>query len=165
MNEEYWHMRDVRLLSCIGVVLAVTLGVVSAPALADGEKSTPYTIEFYYKIKWGYFDEFKELFQRNHYPILQRLQENGHIISMAAHYPVDHAGESDRWDMRFTIVYKDIQTTVRDLGNAEIIAELYPDKEKFDLEEQERFEMIIEHRDVPVWVDDLEDWNENSDED
>lgn len=158
-------MRHLRLLSCIGIVFAVTIGAASAPALADDGESTPFTIEFYYKIKWGYFDEFKELFQKNHYPILQRLQEDGHIISMVAHYPVDHAGESDRWDMRFTIVYKNIQTTVKDLGSAEIIAELFPDKEKFELEEQERFEMIVEHRDVPVWVDDLEDWNGNSDED
>jgi hypothetical protein len=64
--------------------------------------------------------------------------------------------------MRFTIVYKDIQTTVSDLGDDEIFAELYPDMEKFREEEQRRFEMLIEHRDVPIWVDDLGDWAETA---
>ena len=142
----------------IASVAFLAFGAGQAPALADDEGSQPYTVEYYYKIKWGYFDEFRELFKKNHYPMLKVLQERGQILSMTAHYPVNHAGESDRWDMRFTIVYKDIQTTVSDLGDDEIFAELYPDIEKFHEEEQQRFEMIIEHRDVPLWVDDLANW-------
>jgi hypothetical protein len=39
-----------------------------------------------------------------------------------------------------------------------IIKELYPDQAKFRAEEQRRFEILIEHMDVPVRVDDLSGW-------
>jgi hypothetical protein len=59
--------------------------------------------------------------------------------------------------MRLTIVFKNMQTTAVDRDN-EIIAELYPDTAKFKEEEKKRFEMIEEHRDVPVRAYDLADW-------
>ena len=143
----------------VTILSLVFLWALSAALSANAEESSPYTVEHYYKIKWGYFAEFLELYKKNHYPILKALQDQGHILSMTAHYPINHAGESDRWDMRVTIVFKDTQTTAVDRDN-EIIAELYPDTAKFQEEEQRRFEMIISHRDVPIRAYDLADWGE-----
>lgn len=49
----------------------------------------------------GQFDEFTELYKRNHYPTLQRLQKLGRIVSMSAAHPINHASEAARWDLRF----------------------------------------------------------------
>ncbi len=118
----------------------------------------PFAVEYYYKVKWGYFDEFLELYTKNHYPVLQRSQKMGRIVSMSAAYPVNHAGEAARWDFRFTIVWKYAATAYEDFDESPIVKELFPDQEKFKKEEQRRFELLIEHLDVPVVLDDLKKW-------
>jgi hypothetical protein len=127
-------------------------------AAARQPSAKPYPVEYYYQVKWGHFDEFMELYKRNHYPILLREQQLGRILSMNATYPVYHAGEAKRWDMRFTIVWKDAATANDDFDPAVIIKELYPDQAKFRQEEQRRFEILVEHMDVPVTIDDLSAW-------
>ena len=82
--------------------------------------SGPFTVEYYYKVRWGHFDEFMELYQRNHYPILQRQRQLGRIVSMTAAYPLYHASEGSRWDMRFTIVWKDAATAHDDFDASPI---------------------------------------------
>ena len=120
--------------------------------------ASPFAVEYYYKVKWGHFDEFMELYTKNHYPILQRLQKIGRIVSMSAAYPINHASEAARWDLRFTIVWKDAATAYEEFDQGPIVKELYPDQEKFKKEEQRRFELLIEHMDVPVFLDDLKKW-------
>ncbi len=129
-------------------VLAQAAAQPAAPALK------PYVVEYYHKVKWGHFDEFLDLYMKNHYPILKKMQEDGGIISMSAAYPRNHAGEATRWDMRFTIVYRDVlaeQTPTE----PSVIKKLYPDQATFEKEEQRRFELLLEHMDIPISVDDL----------
>lgn len=151
------------------VLAAVALVVVVSPAPQQGvfaldkpqqsaAVASPWVVEYYYKVRWGHFDEFMELYRKNHYPILQRLQKMGRIASMSAAYPVNHAGEASRWDLRFTIVWKDAATAYEDFDQSPMVKELYPDQEKFRKEEQRRFELLIEHTDVPVALDDLKEW-------
>jgi hypothetical protein len=120
--------------------------------------SATFAVDYYYKVRWGHFDEFMELYRRNHYPILQRQRQLGRIVGMSAAYPLYHAGEAARWDLRFTIVWKDAATAHDDFDATPIIRELYPDSVKFRAEEQRRFELLLEHMDVPVSVDDLSGW-------
>lgn len=144
----------------VGFVLlaAGSSGHAQAPGPAAQTAGTPYAVEYYYKVTWGHFDEFMELYKRNHYPILLREQKLGRILSMSAAYPVYHAGEASRWDMRFTIVWKDAATAHDDFDPAPIVKELYPDQAKFRQEEQRRFALLVEHMDVPVNTDDLSTW-------
>ena len=109
-------------------------------------------------MKWGHFDEFKALYIKNHYPILLREQKMGRIVSMNAAFPVNHAGEGTRWDMRFTIVWKDAATAHDGFDSSVIAKELYPNQTQFKAEEQRRFEILDEHIDVPVRIDDLSAW-------
>jgi hypothetical protein len=118
----------------------------------------PYTVEFYYKVKWGYFDEFMELYKKNHYPILKELKKRGEIQDMKAVYPINHASESGRWDFRYTIVFKDFAASRNQALSKSITLELYPDQEKFKKEEQRRFEILQEHIDVPIREDNLSEW-------
>lgn len=142
------------------VAVTVTYGQGDVLIAQESESTVhnPATIEHYYRVKWGHFDEFYDLFRKNHYPILQRLQETGEILEMNAAFPVNHAGEADRWDMRFTIVYANPKHVYEYVYGPDLIEELYPDQELFKKEEQQRFSLLLEHIDVPVRVDDLSDW-------
>ena len=138
-----------------GVLIWFLTGRAAAGVSAQ---SKPYVVDYYYKVKWGHFDEFRALYTRNHYPILVREQKMGRILNMSAAFPVYHAGEAARWDMRFTIVWKDAATAHDDFDSSVIAKELYPDQARFKAEEQRRFELLIEHMDVPVEIDNLATW-------
>ncbi len=142
--------------SRIGIAWVALLLVASAP-IAWAE---PFAVEYYYKVKWGHFDEFLRLYKKNHYPILVKLKEMGVIVEMSAATPFYHAGEGNRWDFRYTIVYKDAATAHEEDEEQErkIVQELYPDQETFQREEQRRFELLIEHMDIPVVRHDLSKW-------
>jgi hypothetical protein len=145
--------------TCV-LVAGVVIWFVSArlQAASQAAPAKPFAVEYSYKVKWGHFDEFKALYIRNHYPILLREQKMGRILSMSAAFPVNHAGEALRWDMRFTIVWKDAATAHDDFDSSGIAKELYPDQVKFKAEEQRRFELLLEHTDVPVTIDTLSTW-------
>lgn len=59
-----------------------------------------FTIENYYKVKWGYADEFINLWKTNHYPILKKDIERGNIIRVVAEKPELHSGEDTYWDFK-----------------------------------------------------------------
>lgn len=130
----------------------------SSPTVGRAQADRPFTVEYFYKIKWGYTAEWMELYKRNHFPVLVRQQEMGRIISMSAVTPVYHAGETDRWDLRFTITWKNATVAHDDFDSATISRALYPDYAKFQREEQRRFELLLQHTDVPVETDDLTGW-------
>ncbi len=136
-----------------------TAHAATPPAGGRSARAPGFVIEYYYKTKWGHFDEFVRLYGKNHLPILKRYQQLGRILSMSAAFPVNHAAEAARWDMRFTIVWKDAATAFEDFRQAPVITkELYPDEAAFKREEQQRFELLLEHTDIPVVLDDLSTW-------
>jgi len=143
------------LLTALVALGQSNLGTAQQP---DEAEHKPATIEHYYKVKWGHFDEFYDLFRKNHYPILKRLQETGHILEMHAAFPVMHASESNRWDMRFTIVYANPKYIYEYVYGPDLMEELFPDQELFMKEEQKRFSLLLEHVDIPIRIDDLSDW-------
>ena len=143
-----------RVISTL-VVLQAALTVVAAQTPQPRVQDQPFTVEYYYKTKWGYADEFIRLFKKNHFPILNKQIELGRMIQVTAVKPRYHTTEDGRWDYRVTIVFKDV-ATAHDPGNEEaIIKQLYPDQETFKREEQRRFEILIAHWDVPITPLDL----------
>jgi hypothetical protein len=123
---------------------------VAATAQPPQTKEPPFVVEYYYKVKWGYADEFIRLFKKNHYPILKKRVESGHILDVRAEQPRYHTTEEGRWDYRVTIVYKNAAAALDSSGDEAIIRQLYPDQATFSREEQRRFEILIAHWDVPV---------------
>ncbi len=53
---------------------------------------------------------------------------------------------------------KDATTAYEDFDDSAIIKELYPDQERFKKEEQRRFELLLEHMDVPIFIEDFKKW-------
>jgi hypothetical protein len=129
--------------------LAAPLHAQGAPTqTAAGQ---PYAIEYYYKCQWGHQQEFLALFLKNHWPLLQKIQSTGRIVSLKIESPAYHTTEDGRWDYRVTIVYKN--STVATSANPDedaLIKQLWPDQDKYNKEEQRRFEILAGHWDLPI---------------
>jgi len=130
----------------------LALLIASLPLLPAPQRPTEivYTVEYYYKVKWGQQDEFLQLFKKNHYPLLLKEKEMGRILDVSAVRPRYHATEDGRWDYRVTIVWKNAATANDGFDPAPLLRQLYPDQETFRREEQRRFEILNAHWDVPV---------------
>jgi hypothetical protein len=137
--------------------LAVSLALIvwlTSYKLSNGQtaqpKDKPFVVEYYYKAKWGYADEFIRLFRKNHYPFLKKQIEVGNALQVTAQSPINHGTEDGRWDYRVTIVWKNVQVAHDDTGDEQVLKQLYPDQETFKREEQRRFEIMVAHWDVPI---------------
>ncbi len=130
----------------------LALLIASLPLLPAPQRPTEivYTVEYYYKVKWGHQDEFLQLFKKNHYPLLLKEKELGRILDVSAVRPRYHATEDGRWDYRVTIVWKNTATANDGFDPAPLLRQLYPDQETFRREEQRRFEILDAHWDVPI---------------
>ena len=142
-----------------GAALLAALAAIPAPAAAQpGPPSsrpavraeTPYVVEYYYKAKWGFADEFAQLFLKNHLPVLKKQIESGRFLEVRAEKPRYHATEDGRWDFRVTIVFRSAAVATDASGENEIKKQLFPDQETFRREERRRFEILLAHWDVPV---------------
>ena len=141
------------LLAVLAVVFSVSLAVplMAQGAPPQGGADQPYTVEYYYKCQWGHQAEFLQLFLKNHYPLLQKIQATGRILSVKIESPAYHTSEELRWDYRVTIKYKN--STVATTANPDeeaFIKELWPDQKTYQREEQRRFEILLGHIDLPI---------------
>jgi hypothetical protein len=129
--------------------LATPLSAQGAPPQTSADQ--PYSIEYYYKCQWGHQQEFLQLFLKNHYPLLKKIQSTGRILSLKIDSPAYHTTEDGRWDYRVTIKYKNSAlATTSNPDEEAFIKELYPDQATYKQEEQRRFEILLGHWDLPV---------------
>lgn len=132
------------LLSCFASTI-----VNNASAQTNAATAQYFTVENYYKVKWGYADEFIDLWKKNHYPLLKKAQEKGDIISVKAETPRYHSGEDTRWDFKVTIVFKNAALAFDPNLTMPYKAQLY-DTTQLKKDEQHRFELLLAHWDVMV---------------
>lgn len=109
-----------------------------------------FTIENYYKVKWGHADEFIALWKQNHYPLLKKLKEKGDILSINARSPIIHSSEDSRWDFKVALTFKTAQLAFDYSITEPFKKQLFPDAVAYKKAEQYRFELILAHWDVPV---------------
>jgi hypothetical protein len=133
---------------CISILILLLNLQLKGQQVAPANSS--FIVENYYKVKWGYADEFISLWKKNHYPLLKKAIEKGDILKVTAEKPKLHSGEDTRWDFKVILVFKnaalafdpDLTTPYKKL--------LYPDQDKLTRDEQHRFELLIAHWDVMV---------------
>jgi hypothetical protein len=142
------------LIATMGLILLFFAGHTAARppqgAMTADAKDQPYVVEYYYKAKWGYADEFLTLFKKNHYPVLKKEMELGRMLKVTMAAPRYHATEDGRWDYRVTIAFKDAMVANDNFDSATIIKQLYPDQESYKKQEQRRFEILDAHWDLPI---------------
>ena len=125
--------------------LLLTCCVLSSYA-QDGKNY--FTIENYYKVKWGFAEEFINLWKSNNYPLLKKAIEKGDIISIEAIKPVLHSGEDTRWDFKVVLVFKNVEAAFDPDLTTPYKKLLYPNLDKLAKDEQHRFELLISHWDI-----------------
>ena len=136
-----------------GALIALGMGMPlrAQGAPPQGKADQPYTVEYYYKVQWGHQQEFLDLFLKNHYPLLRKIETTGRILSVKIESPAYHTTEDGRWDYRVTIRFRN--STVATTANPDeeaMMKELWPDQATYKREEQRRFEILLAHWDLPV---------------
>src|SRR5262245_7869215 len=124
--------------------------VVRAQAPAAQSANTPKTVWYFYRVKWGFQDEFQTLFARNHLPVLREEIKAGRVVSVKTFVPSYHGDGRADWTFAVQIVFKDVNAFVAPSGDEEIQRRLFPDRARFLKEEQRRFEILDAHWDVPL---------------
>jgi hypothetical protein len=145
-------VRKMLLIAIIGLITFQASLAQNSSASAD----KPFVAEYYYKAKWGYADEFLQLFKKNHYPVLKKEVEMGRLLKVWVDQPRYHTTEDGRWDYRVTIVFKNAAVANEAFDEAALQRQLFPDQDTFKKEEQRRFEILLAHWDLPVKTVDVE---------
>jgi hypothetical protein len=124
----------------------------AAQAAARAERTALY----FYRVKWGFQEEFVDLFQKNHYPVLKAQVKTGRIVAVRTFVPTYHGDGRADWTFAVAITFRDLTAMTGPSDEAEIVRRLYPDQAAFRREEQRRFELLDAHWDVPLNELDLE---------
>lgn len=110
-------------------------------------QSKPYLVEWVYRVKYGYQDEWWKLFQKYQIATLDKEKELGYVTGYHVVRPGLHTSEDARWDYRIVIVYKDQASSTH---GGEVEKSLFPDVESRKREENRRWELTANHWDLPI---------------
>ena len=136
------------VLTFAGAATAARLAA-QAPAAQAGTRAEK-TTWYFYRVKWGFQDEFVVLFRKNHYPVLQAQVKSGRMASVRTFVPTYHGDGRADWTFAVAITFKDTAAMNAPSGEDEIVRKLFPDQDTFRKEEQRRFELLDAHWDVPL---------------
>jgi hypothetical protein len=152
MTTKTWRGCGLRVCGAIAIVLSLALAAVAqtvaaqtAAAPAPATKTTWY----FYTVKWGSQDEFLDLFQRNHYPLLKAQQQAGRFVSVRTWIPQYHGDGRADWTFVVELVER-VGGATGGPTEQELIAKMYPDQATYRKEERRRFELLVAHWDVPL---------------
>ncbi len=110
--------------------------------------SGPITVASFYRVRWGYQDEFLRLFRTNHYPVLRAQLAEGRLLQVRAAVPRLHGDGRADWTFLTLLTYRDWAALGdRDTSRRHEV-ELFPDQGRLRREEQRRFELLDAHWDV-----------------
>jgi len=158
------HAPGFRCLVLLALAGAVANGSPIEPAaLAPAATASPmavahvpagFAVESYYRVKWGFEEEFVELFRKNHLPFLERQLEKGLLLEIRLDSPQEHMPEEARWDFRVTLVYRDAGAAYSSekITEDDYQAIIQSDEQEavFTREEHRRFELLEAHWDINV---------------
>ena len=148
------NRRRVSAVGLAALALVVIGSVREAAALQApaGQSSAiaERTVWYFYKVRWGFQEEFVALFKKNHLPVLKAQQEAGRMSAVRTFTPTYHGDGRADWTFAVSITYRDMNAMTGPSGEDEIIKKLFPDQERYRREEQRRFELLEGHWDVPL---------------
>lgn len=134
-----------------GALAALALAVLGAAA-AWGQPPRPgakgYEVEWVYRVRYGFIDEWWDLFRKYQIPILDREKALGYVLDYRIYHPQFHTDEAARWDYRVEIVYRDVDGSRHE---EEITAALFPDAARRKRDENRRWELTTNHWDLPIY--------------
>lgn len=117
--------------------------------MSTDDEPKPITVDYFYKVRWGFHDEWLELFRRNHWPLLREGLRSGRYSDVRLFQPRFHGDGRADWDVLVTITYR-YWAAIEDHSERDLVERLFPDRELYRREEQRRFELLDAHWDVPL---------------
>jgi hypothetical protein len=142
-------MLQSKKLGC--AVLALALASLGA-GVAVGQSAKPgvkgYEVEWVYRVRYGFIDEWWDLFRKYQIAILDREKALGYVLDYRIYHPQLHTDEAARWDYRVEITYRDVDGS---LHEEEIAHALFPDTATRKREENRRWELTANHWDLPIY--------------
>ena len=148
-----------RTTTAAGLIVAAVLAApvwtgdassLQAPARAGKTGAT--TTWYFYTVRWGFQNEFLDLFQKNHYPVLKARMDAGYYTAIRTYQPRYHGDGRADWTFAVELVRAANPPT---FDEGATLKKLYPDQATFRKEEQRRFELLVAHWDVPLNVVDM----------
>ena len=119
------HSATARILM-IGAILSTLAlpghALVSAQApTAQAASRSERTVWYFYRVKWGFQDEFVRLFRKNHYPVLKEEMKSGRLKDVRTFVPTYHGDGRADWTFAVVITYRDAAAMTGPSNDAEII--------------------------------------------
>jgi hypothetical protein len=149
------HVRTAAMTLMV-VVLLTSLG--SSPSAAAQQANAvsafapkPVIVEWVYRTKYGYKDEWFRIFKKYQLAILERQKQLGYVKEYTVYAPSLHTSEDSRWDYRIIIV-RASQDAPPGQSEGEIAKQLFPDQTAFTRDENRRWELTTNHWDLPIHV-------------
>ncbi len=139
-----------RMAFLAAAVCVLPLAAAAQAPAAQSAGAQQRTVWYFYTVKWGYQDEFMDLFTRNHYPVLKEELRRGRLTAIKTYVPTYHGDGRADWTFAVAITYRDAAALTGPSDETEIIKQLYPDQGKYRKEEQRRFDILVAHWDVPL---------------
>jgi hypothetical protein len=130
------------------VLAALAVAVSAGPALAQSASHPKtYEVEWVYRVKYGFQDEWWRIFQKYQIAILDREKQLGYVVNYTVTRPGLHVSEDSRWDYRVVIDYPDQDGAAHE---EEVTRALFPDAAARKTEENRRWELTLNHWDLPI---------------
>src|SRR5262245_52499567 len=97
----------------VALPLLVLAWLVSGPAFAQAAKPgvKGYEVEWVYRVRYGYIDEWWDLFRKYQVPVLDRAKALGYVLDYRIYHPQFHTDEAGRWDYRVEITWRDVDAS------------------------------------------------------
>jgi hypothetical protein len=111
----------------------------------------PVIVEWVYRTKYGYKDEWFRIFKKYQIAILERQKQLGYVKEYTVYAPSLHTSEDSRWDYRIIIV-RASQDAPPGQSEGEVAKQLFPDQATFTRDENRRWELTTNHWDLPIHV-------------
>jgi hypothetical protein len=114
----------------------------------------PETVEWVYRIRYGYHDEWFRIFRKYQLEILEKQKQLGYVKDYFVWAPGLHTSEDSRWDYRVVITRASHNAPPGE-SEGELARQLFPDQEAFHREENRRWELTTNHWDLPIHIIDI----------
>ena len=130
----------------------------AAPSVASAQQPTPTAaapkpsvVEWVYRTKYGYKDEWWRIFKKYQLAIHERQKQLGYVKEYTVWAPSLHTSEDSRWDYRVIIVRASADAPPGQ-SEGEVARQLFPDQAAFTRDENRRWELTTNHWDLPIHV-------------
>ena len=111
-----------------------------------------YEVEWVYRVRYGFIDEWWDIFRKYQLAILDREKALGYVLDYRVYHPQLHTDEAARWDYRVEITYRDYAASTHE---DEVTRAMFPDTATLKREENRRWELTENHWDLPIYQVDV----------